>query len=156
MFSSCTTHFHMNAATRNQEWLEKGLGKKMLMKLGWKEGEGLGAEGKGRTDNVAVQKNMEQSGLGFKSHAEEDAGSVKQIATFNTILTSLNAEYSEENAKREKKKSKRAKLEVSSSEEEEEVRPARGRRRPRKFMDAKDTSRYSKEAMKAILGGLDV
>ncbi|KAH9249827.1 hypothetical protein BASA81_012422 [Batrachochytrium salamandrivorans] len=147
------------SSTRNQEWLEKGLGKKMLMKLGWKEGEGLGAEGKGRTVNVAVEKNMEQTGLGFKRTAEEDAGSVKQIATFNTILTSLTAEYEQETKSREKQQRKKLKVKEpssSSEEEEEEVRPARGRRRPRKFLDAKTTSNYSKEAMKAILGGLDV
>lgn len=146
------------SSSRNQEWLEKGLGKKMLLKLGWKEGEGLGAEGQGRTVNVAVEKNMEQTGLGFKRTAEEDAGSVKQIATFNTLLTSLTAEYQEENKQPRKKSKVKAPSsdEESESSEEEEVRPARGRRRPRKFLDAKTTSNYSKEAMKAILGGLDV
>lgn len=143
------------SSSRNQEWLEKGLGKKMLLKLGWKEGEGLGAEGQGRTVNVAVEKNMEQTGLGFKRTAEEDAGSVKQIATFNTLLTSLTAEYQEEN-KQPRKKSKVKAPSSDEEESEEEVRPARGRRRPRKFLDAKTTSNYSKEAMKAILGGLDV
>jgi tuftelin-interacting protein 11 len=140
----------LSTGTRNKEWVEKGLGKKMLMKLGWKEGEGLGANGLGITENLEIKKKAEQSGIGFKKNKEEDLSSVKQIQVFDEVLSSLNKEYDGPS----KKKLKKTKDE---EEEEEEVRrPSRRRRTYRKFIDAKDSSLYSKTDLKAILGGLDI
>jgi hypothetical protein len=119
------------------------LGKKMLMKMGWKEGEGLGVEGKGRTDNVQVKRNKEERGLGFRQDHEEDLSSVKQIENFSQVLESLNKAYAT------------PPLPEPSEEEEEKPRMKRSRRGYKKFLDAKDVSKYDKESMRAILGGVD-
>lgn len=183
--------------TKNQAWLEKGLGKQLLLKMGWKEGEGLGVDGQGRKGNVTVRKVTEQRGLGFNSQNEGDAGIVKQIHGLNDVLASLKADHAiatEETKSTKSKKSSRRKAEeevdegnddeeasnkksrkskrkaesgdsaseqdssVSDKEEERETKgtykSSKRRRGYKKFLDAKDVSRYSKQDLKAILGGV--
>ena len=176
--------------TKNKAWLEKGLGKQLLMKMGWKEGEGLGLEGQGRKGNVNVRKIVEQRGLGFSTTSEFDVATAKQIQGLNDVLASLNAEHSSSpsaplpqekksskkrntNGKDESKKRKKKEVESDSEEsssssssssesdvEEEEVeRKTKGRiirkRGYQKFLDAKNVSLYSKNDLKAILGGIN-
>ena len=155
--------------TKNQAWLEKGLGKQLLLKMGWKEGEGLGAEGQGRKGNVTIRKAVEQRGLGFNNATDSDAGVVKQIHGLNEVLTSLQKEH-DNNQEKEKEKKKKSKKRQSGSKkdeeeatndeekvEEDEEKPVLRVKRKRgyqKFLDAKDVSLYSKQDLKAILGGV--
>lgn len=44
-----------------------GFGKKMLEKMGWQEGEGLGAEGNGMRESVKVIKKDDTKGLGAQA-----------------------------------------------------------------------------------------
>jgi hypothetical protein len=147
--------------TKNQEWLEKGLGKQLLLKMGWKEGTGLGIEGQGRVSNVKVVKQLEQRGLGFntKQHIE-DSASVKQIQDLSDVLRSLQEpmERAAQSTESETRKKKKTRVKIDEVEEEEVIKPVIKSRRHRgykKFLEAKDVSRYSQTDLQAILGGIN-
>ncbi|PRP87265.1 hypothetical protein PROFUN_01527 [Planoprotostelium fungivorum] len=138
----------------NKNWAENktGFGFKMMQKMGWTEGKGLGAKEDGTTSHIKVKKNLENQGLGAANHQGPDwrSGAIE----YNNLLAQLKqniedqettssssedekpvkknkdkkrkSESSDEESDSEvkkKKKSKKAKEEESSSESEEEVKP---------------------------------
>ncbi|KNC99620.1 uncharacterized protein SPPG_05006 [Spizellomyces punctatus DAOM BR117] len=50
------------------------IGSRMLQKMGWTEGQGLGASGGGRVDPVAVSMRMGRQGLGMGTPEEDNIG----------------------------------------------------------------------------------
>ena len=124
--------------TRNARWAQDpdSVGRAMLLKLGWKQGSALGAEGReGAVDPIKVKRNKDSAGLGFEvTRAAPEA----HTDAFAGVLSSLKHEFPEE-----------------ASQKDSAVAPAptAKRRRYKKFKDAKDVSRYSPEDLRAILGG---
>lgn len=154
--------------TKNQAWVQKGLGKQLLQKMGWKEGEGLGAEGQGRTNNVSVRKVVEQRGLGF-SNKESEPATVQQIQGLTDVLASLKNEAvspepvqdvdkSRTKVSKKRRAAKESKVVDDDAESvaSSEAKPHKTKRRRgyQKFLRAKDISLYPKDDLKAILGGL--
>jgi len=59
---------------------ETNLGNRMLQKMGWKAGLGLGKSNQGRTENIDVQQRMNLSGLGTSQPSLGPNDSYKDIA----------------------------------------------------------------------------
>ena len=60
---------------------EENLGNRMLQKMGWKDGLGLGKSNQGRTDIINVQKRSAQSGLGTAQANLGPGDTYKDVAT---------------------------------------------------------------------------
>lgn len=54
----------VNAGTRYQGVQKESAGYKLLMGMGWKEGEGLGASKQGIKEHIKVKKKFENWGVG--------------------------------------------------------------------------------------------
>lgn len=50
------------------------VGNKLLMKMGWKDGQGLGRKNQGRTNIIEVESRSQGAGLGTKTAAPPFAG----------------------------------------------------------------------------------
>lgn len=50
------------------------MGNKLLMKMGWKDGQGLGRKNQGRTNIIEVESRSQGAGLGTKTAAPPFAG----------------------------------------------------------------------------------
>merc|ERR1719361_2516481 len=59
---------------------EDNLGNKMLQKMGWKDGLGLGKKNQGRTEIIQTQSRMAQSGLGTSQPSLGPNDSYKDVA----------------------------------------------------------------------------
>jgi len=132
--------------TLNQRWAndEDSVGQKMMRKLGWKKGQGLGAEAsQGAVQAIKVKGNRTQVGLGF-SQTKADPMQA-QTAEFSNVLASLQEEFATETADPASA--------ASPGQPTVELKaPKRQRRGYKKFSDAKDVSKFSKDDLKAILG----
>ncbi|KAG8445839.1 hypothetical protein GDO86_010577 [Hymenochirus boettgeri] len=62
---------------RNSAWSndDSKFGQKMLEKMGWSKGKGLGAKEQGSTEHIKVQKKNNTLGLGA-SQNHEDSGDI--------------------------------------------------------------------------------
>ncbi|XP_030625004.1 angiogenic factor with G patch and FHA domains 1 [Chanos chanos] len=60
---------------------EANKGRKMLEKMGWKKGEGLGKDGAGMKDPIQVQIHKAQSGLGSSATVSVEDGSLTRTRT---------------------------------------------------------------------------
>mmetsp|Transcript_53045 Transcript_53045/g.120906 ORF Transcript_53045/g.120906 Transcript_53045/m.120906 type:complete len:213 (+) Transcript_53045:147-785(+) len=81
--------------TTNQAWANdtSGFGHKMLLKMGWKQGKGLGKEETGMTEHVKVTKRVDARGLGAELDATGNSGWVETQQSFTGVLQALNAKY---------------------------------------------------------------
>merc|ERR1711988_368307 len=64
---------------------ESDFGKKILMKYGWKEGEGLGARKNGRTDCIQATRRDIGAGLGHEKRKQDDQWDNWWADCFNNI-----------------------------------------------------------------------
>jgi len=82
--------------TRNSQWANdpNSFGRKMLSKLGWKEGSGLGKNQQGSSTHLRAVKRSESLGIGAESDAFGDKGWQDTNAGFHGVLANLKREYS--------------------------------------------------------------
>ena len=72
---------------------EHRFGKKLMERMGWQKGKGLGANEHGHTEHIAVQIKNDTTGIGYsKDHADKW---VAHQDEFNALLSSLNSTASE-------------------------------------------------------------
>lgn len=65
--------FTPSAASKKPHNSHGNIGAKMMMSMGWSEGQGLGRDGKTRSSVIEVQRRPEQAGLGIKAtHTNAD------------------------------------------------------------------------------------
>jgi len=64
---------------------ESDFGKKILMKYGWMEGEGLGAQKNGRTDSIQANRRDTGAGLGHEKRKADDQWDNWWADCFNNI-----------------------------------------------------------------------
>lgn len=76
---------------RNSTWSndESKFGQKMLEKMGWSKGKGLGAQEQGSTEHIKVQKKNNTLGLGAASNHEDNW--IAHQDDFNQLLAELNS-----------------------------------------------------------------
>ena len=70
-------------ASSNKEISENNIGHKMLAKMGWKSGEGLGKSQQGIAEPVTVQVHGKSKGLGFGPTASIDSKSSRRQDILN-------------------------------------------------------------------------
>ncbi len=103
---------------RNQEWRKSNVGSKMLAKMGWTEGSGIG---KRNVNTTALRAVKRQEGLGIGAKRQTEGGPSESTGTFAAVLANLQAHHGTNNnnnnnnntttntAKLSKKEAKKAK-----------------------------------------------
>lgn len=98
--------------TLNQAWKndKSKFGLKMLQKMGWTEGKGLGKNEDGVCEHVKVSKKSNNLGLGATRDQTGAAGWASTAVSFNGVLEALGKAYGNNNASRDsvKKRDKKA------------------------------------------------
>ena len=81
--------------TRNSAWADDkfNFGRKMLMKLGWKEGKGLGKSQQGQTNSLRAIRREESLGIGASTDSHGSEGFSQTSANFHRVLAKLNEEH---------------------------------------------------------------
>ena len=74
---------------------KSSFGYKMMLKMGWSDGKGLGKELQGAAKHVTVTKKTDNSGLGTVKDDHGNMGWTAASASFNRVLSQLNARYGE-------------------------------------------------------------
>lgn len=80
---------------RNAAWAsdKSGFGHKMLAKMGWSEGKGLGKNKQGQTHNLRAIRREESLGIGASTDTHGSEGFSQTSANFHGVLAKLNAEH---------------------------------------------------------------
>ncbi|BES94380.1 G-patch domain [Nesidiocoris tenuis] len=126
---------------RQSDWSkdQNKLGQKMLEKMGWSAGKGLGAKEQGPVDAIRVPYKGDSRGLGA-AREKEQAIWLQQQQSFSSLLQELNGDDAQP-------------VEVTSLEEKSKT--AKKRVHYQKFTRGKDISRYSKKDLSCIVGPVD-
>ncbi|XP_012255410.2 uncharacterized protein LOC105685667 [Athalia rosae] len=133
---------------RGNQWSEDSckFGQKMLEKMGWTNGKGLGANEQGMTEHIKVNFKNNQSGIGFKDSGEHWT---QQQADFNDFLSQLQKQnsnsYCHLQAKIEDIEPEAESLELKSKQ-------SRARLHYQKFIQGKDVKKYSSKDLANIFG----
>ncbi len=124
---------------------ESKLGQKMIEKMGWKSGDGLGSNNQGMTDPIALKANSDARGLGHKPGDDDVWLSHKD--NFDELLANLNSAHgSKANSDEDEEQSAEFTTLASNSKK------AKKRVHYAKFTKGKDLSSYSKTDLSCILG----
>ena len=79
--------------TQNQTWAKdsSGFGFRMMAKMGWAEGRGLGKKEDGAVTHIRVKKRADQLALGAEKVVDVtgNASLVGAVHDFNTLLSQL-------------------------------------------------------------------
>jgi Pin2-interacting protein X1 len=155
--------------TLNQAWAKdtSAFGYRMLRKMGWNEGNGLGKNQDGINTHVKVSKRAQGLGLGAAKDTTGDSAWSSTASTFASVLSALNEVHGQDAQKGKQKKSKKKSKKSSSSSassssssssspvparkglqpELKAACPSRARR-----VKAKDVRSFSTADLRAILG----
>lgn len=92
--------------TLNQAWKndKSKFGLKMLQKMGWTEGKGLGKNEDGISEHVRVAKKSNNLGLGAKHDVSGAAAWASTSVTFDSVLAALGKAYGNANARAQEEK----------------------------------------------------
>jgi len=133
---------------------DENRGRQMLLKRGWKTGDGLGANCTGMSEPIKPKVNTESRGLGFDR--KQDPW-VAHNEEFEQLLKNLNSNSSDEDRQ---EKGDAAADEISGSTKhalEKKSKGSRSRIHYHKFVKNKDLSKASFKDMSCIFGkSLDV
>jgi hypothetical protein len=94
------------------------IGKLMLERLGWQEGQGLGVEGKGMKNSVQVAKRDDNKGLGAKKAGAEEE---KRPEWLNDIFKAASANIPDKVGERKRTRSELSTSSSSSSSDEDDM-----------------------------------
>ena len=137
--------------TRNLEWKDNNVGSKLLQKMGWKDGQGLGkrrllkSESDISSEGLRVRRRAQGLGLGASSQAAARS-SISHAADFADVLKTLQEEQvdSDNGKKRKKKKSKTVVVSMPTN------KSTHAKTRQAKFQEK------TADDMKCIFAGADV
>ena len=126
---------------------EDKFGKKLMEKMGWSEGKGLGRNLHGDNSNIKLRPNRAGKGLG--ATAKDDSNWIAAHDDFADILKSLNKSKKEEKvdetAEEREARLKKMNMELTS-------KSIKRRIHYQKFTRAKDCKQYSEKEKEAIFG----
>lgn len=125
---------------RNEAWSRDTAkyGYRMLQKMGWMDGKGLGLKEEGDTNFVRIKKKRDNSGVGVKARGDDWIG---HQDAFEDLLAQLNAE----NQSAEASPSFEVKQLVKTAQKSKKLVY-------KKFLQCKDLSCKTEEDMKCIFG----
>lgn len=139
----------------NKNWSadKNGLGYRLLRKMGWTDGKGLGANLDGATKHVQFTACKDNLGIGAELNYEDKW--IEQTASFDDLLKKLNdtnqiPAEAPENKKRSKKK-KKEKKEKEKKEKEDEKNKIKKKskkekkKEPKKEKKSEETSKCNTE-----------
>ncbi|KAL7468066.1 hypothetical protein ACHAXS_008290 [Conticribra weissflogii] len=154
--------------TRNSEWANapNSFGRKMLEKMGWKgDGAGLGKNQQGMSTHLRAVRRADSLGIGAETDAFGDKGWQESSRGYQSVLASLQQEYSNGNKSDDSNAKKKRKKEEKKRKKKEERKRKNGESRgvrlaqnkvqaghARKWREAKDISNKSSADMAAIFG----
>ncbi|CAI5441564.1 unnamed protein product [Caenorhabditis angaria] len=122
--------------------------KKLMEKMGWSEGDGLGRNRQGNQDAIKLKANTSGRGLGADKMNDYDSTWISHHDDFADLLAALNKNKEAEPEQTEEEKNAAAEkisIELKS-------KSVKRRIHYQKFTRAKDTSNYSENDKTAILG----
>lgn len=121
---------------RGNDWVQDSnkFGQKMLEKMGWQHGKGLGAKEDGITEHVKVSYKNDSKGMGYK---ESNDQWTEHETNFSALLESLTGEKPDE---------------IKLNSLEKKSQSSRARVHYHKFTRGKDLSRYSEKDLANIFG----
>jgi len=96
--------------SRNKAWAKdkSGFGHRMLTKMGWTDGKGLGKDEQGMNLNLrGVRRTEETLGIGANTDTHGSEGWEKTNKNFHDVLATLRVHHSETLSKKEKKRRKK-------------------------------------------------
>ncbi|XP_070361205.1 PIN2/TERF1-interacting telomerase inhibitor 1 isoform X3 [Equus asinus] len=130
---------------RNTAWSndDSKFGQRMLEKMGWSKGKGLGAQEQGATDHIKVQVKNNHLGLGATINNEDNW--IAHQDDFNQLLAELNTRHGQETSDSSEKEKKSFSL-------EEKSKISKNRVHYMKFTKGKDLSSRSKTDLDCIFG----
>ena len=172
--------------SQNQHWATDttAYGRKMLEKMGWNDGDGLGKDKQGEKTFVRVKKRTDNLGLGQESYSSVKGGGPNGVANridaaagakgwaqtndnFAGVLAGLAATYGSEHKKkkkkRDKKKARKRKREGNDEEDSDVDEQAIGKAERhalsafasrKKHIRSKNVSRLSEKDLACLLGGI--
>ncbi|NXO60881.1 PINX1 inhibitor, partial [Aramus guarauna] len=131
---------------RNSAWSkdESKFGQKMLEKMGWSKGKGLGAQEQGNTEHIKVQVKNNMLGLGATINYEDNW--IAHQDDFNQLLAELNVCHGQgetESSVNDQKK---------TFSLEEKSKSSKKRVHYMKFAKGKDLSSRSEDDLSCIFG----
>ncbi|XP_032711625.1 PIN2/TERF1-interacting telomerase inhibitor 1 [Lontra canadensis] len=131
---------------RNTAWSndDSKFGQRMLEKMGWSKGKGLGAQEQGATDHIKVQVKNNHLGLGATINNEDNW--IAHQDDFNQLLAELNTCHGQEITDSSENKEKK----TFSLEEKSKI--SKNRVHYMKFTKGKDLSSRSKTDLDCIFG----
>ncbi|XP_048186440.1 PIN2/TERF1-interacting telomerase inhibitor 1 [Perognathus longimembris pacificus] len=131
---------------RNTAWSndDSKFGQRMLEKMGWSKGKGLGAQEQGATDHIKVQVKNNHLGLGATNNNEDNW--IAHQDDFNQLLAELSTHHGQETADSSEHKEKK------SFSLEEKSKISKNRVHYKKFTKGKDLSSRSKTDLDCIFG----
>eukprot|EP01134_Creolimax_fragrantissima_P003821 CFRG3821T1 len=137
----------MSFDPNNTTWTndQNKFGKKLMQKMGWSDGDGLGKERKGTTDHLKVKVKNNALGLGADKQGAGDEAWQDMQASFNNLLESLTKSHTTGEVNTHKKASTRLEDKTSASR----------RRFYGRFVKNKDVSNYSDHDLGQIFGKRD-
>ncbi|XP_066257677.1 DNA ligase 1-like [Euwallacea similis] len=124
---------------RGKFWADDGnkFGQKLLEKMGWAPGKGLGLKEDGMTEHIKVAYKNDSEGMGYKKN---DNQWTEHETNFSSLLVTLTGtEITQDNT-------------VKVSSLEEQSKSSKARLHYRKFTRGKDLSKYSEKDLANIFG----
>lgn len=134
---------------RGKQWSEDSnkFGQKMLEKMGWTSGKGLGAQEQGMTEHVRVKFKDDQGGIGFNKN-DQDKQWTQHQDSFNDLLLSLQKNQNMEQTEVMETKE----ISLSGKSLEEKSKQSKARVHYQKFTRGKDVNKYSSKDLANIFG----
>ncbi|CAO4363848.1 unnamed protein product [Caenorhabditis nigoni] len=123
--------------------------KKLMEKMGWSEGDGLGRNRQGNQDAVKLRANTSGRGLGADKLADYDSTWISHHDDFADLLAALNKNKEEKTEDQTEEEREKAAEKISIELKSKSIRR---RIHYQKFTRAKDTTNYSDSHKKGILG----
>ena len=137
---------------RNLNWKtdEQKVSRKLMEKMGWNEGQGLGRNNQGNSEHLKLKANRGARGLGGDKLADYDSTWISHHDDFADLLKALNENKKSVNA--EDKDAEDAEGKAKTLSIELNSKSLKRRIHYQKFTRAKDMTNYSESDKIAVLG----